>query len=228
METKALEAMLRKSGSRMVLGGFRSSESPRASWFGRVRLARPDEAWPFHQGQPMLPLCQLNLAEAPLAPSSLGDLALITVFVSAVRLPVDAENGDGWQLRAYPSLERLIEIDSPQHDNPIRSFPIRWEPLEADYPSREDVPLELPDGIADDTYELVEHHPVSKIGGWPYLVQSEICWAPHNRHPANPEYVFQIASEPKAHWQWGDGGIGYFGRGTGDARAVWTLSWQCY
>jgi hypothetical protein len=141
---------------------------------------------------------------------------------------VDAENGDGWQLRAYPSLERLIEIDSPQHDNPIRSFPIRWEPLEADYPSREDVPLELPDGIADDTYELVEHHPVSKIGGWPYLVQSEICWAPHNRHPANPEYVFQIASEPKAHWQWGDGGIGYFGRGTGDARAVWTLSWQCY
>jgi uncharacterized protein YwqG len=75
---------------------------------------------------------------------------------------------------------------------------------------------------------MFEHHPESKIGGWPYLIQSEVFWAPENRHPANPEYVFQIASERKAHWQWGDGGIGYFGRGTGDATEAWTLSWQCY
>lgn len=51
---------------------------------------------------------------------------------------------------------------------------------------------------------------------------------PWNRHPAHPKYVFQIDSEEKAYWAWGEGGIGYFGRGTGEARDQWTMDWQCY
>jgi hypothetical protein len=175
----------------------------------------------------MLPLCQLNLTEAPFVPPGLGDLALITVLISGASLPRDEENGDGWQLRAYTSLEGLVEIDPPLHENPLRPFPIRWESIEADYPSHEDANAILED-VPAGYYGLFERHPSSKLGGWPYLIQSEIYWAPHTRHPANPEYVFQIASEAKAHWQWGDGGIGYFGRGTGGATDVWTLSWQCY
>ncbi|HEX8776147.1 MAG TPA: hypothetical protein VF735_21435, partial [Pyrinomonadaceae bacterium] len=64
--------------------------------------------------------------------------------------------------------------------------------------------------------------------GWPTLIQSEIYWAPWNKHPANPEYVFQINSEEKANWRWGDAGVGHFGRGTGVAKNQWALSWQCY
>jgi hypothetical protein len=176
----------------------------------------------------MLPLCQLNLAEMPFVPLSLNDLSLITVFISAVSLPIETENGDGWRLRTYPSLEGLVEIEAPRHDNPIRPFPIRWELIEADYPGHEDIPFELLEHLWDDYYDLFEHHYSSKVGGWPYLIQSEIYWSPYKRHPADPEYVFQIASEEKAHWQWGDRGIGYFGRGTGRAREVWALSWQCY
>ncbi len=52
-------------------------------------------------------------------------------------------------------------------------------------------------------HELLENRHCSKIGGWPSLIQSEIFWAPLNRHPADPEYVLQIDTEPKAHWAWG-------------------------
>ncbi len=62
--------------------------------------------------------------------------------------------------------------------------------------------------------------------GWPG--GREIYWAPLNKHPANPEYVFQIGTEPLADFAWGDQGVGYFGRGTGAARDQWTFSWQCY
>jgi uncharacterized protein YwqG len=229
MNVEELEAKLRRKASRIVVGGFRPPEAPEASWFGRVRLAGPDEEWPSHRDKPMLPLCQLNLAEMPFVPPSLHDLSLITVFISTVSLPIATkENGDGWRLRTYASLQGLVEIEAPQHDNVIRPFPIRWELIEADYPSYEDVAFELPEELLDDYRDLFKLHYSSKVGGWPYLIQSEICWAPYNRHPANPEYVFQIASEEKAHWQWGDAGIGYFGRGTGRARQVWALEWQCY
>jgi uncharacterized protein YwqG len=176
----------------------------------------------------MLPLCQLNLSEMPFVPPNLNGVHLITVFISAVSLPVDAENGDGWQLRAYPSLDGLVHIETPQLDSAIRAFPIRWELVEADYPSYEDVAFEFPADVSSDYYDLFELCPSSKVGGWHSLIQSEIYWAPHTRHPANPECVFQIASEEKAHWQWGDAGIGYFGRGTGKNRDVWVLGWQCY
>jgi hypothetical protein len=228
MDTEGLAAKLRRKANRIVVGGFRPPDSPQASWFGRVRLASPDEEWPYHQTKPMLPLCQLNLTEMDYVPPSLSDLSLITVFISSVSLPIDTENGDGWRLRSYTSLEGLVEIEAPGHDRLIHPFPVRWELIEADYPSYEDIPCRLPGELLKDYSKLFPNHYSSKVGGWPYLIQSEIYWAPYNNHPANPEYVFQIGSEEKAHWQWGDSGIGYFGRGTGRTRDVWALSWQCY
>ena len=65
-----------------------------------------------------------------------------------------------------------------------------------------------------------------KVGGWPTLIQSEIYWAPWNRHPAKPEYVLQIDSDEKTGITWGDASALYVGRGTADPSA-WALEWQC-
>jgi hypothetical protein len=140
MDTEELRAKLRRKASRIVAGGFRPPDSSQDSWFGRVALAGPDEEWPYHQTRPMLPLCQLNLTEMPFVSPSLRDLSLITVFISSVSLPIDTENGDGWRLRSYPSFKGLVEIEAPEHDRLIRPFPVRWELIEADYPSYEDIP----------------------------------------------------------------------------------------
>ena len=75
---------------------------------------------------------------------------------------------------------------------------------------------------------MFENQSGTTLGGWPTLVQAECDWGPFNRHPANPEFVFQIDTEPKAHWAWGDSGVGYLGRGIGAHTNVWTLAWQCY
>ena len=81
--------------------------------------------------------------------------------------------------------------------------------------------------MEDDLGDALENVPGLKLGGWPTLIQSEIFWAPWNRHPASPEYVFQIDSDEKAQWAWGDAGVGYFGRGTAPGRRdEWALSWQ--
>lgn len=225
VETKIRE--LSRSASRIVIGGFPPPESLQASWFGRVLLARPGEEWPQHQGKPMLALCQLNLTEAPFVPQNLADIRLITVFISAGELPDDTENGDGWELRAYPTLEGLAPIETPPLENRIKSFPIRWELIEKDYPCYEDVPFDLPDEMWDDYSDLFENCDASKIGGWPSLVQSEIYWTMYGKHPADPEYAFQITSERRLNWQWGDSGNGYFGRGK-KKKDVWALNWQCY
>ena len=61
------------------------------------------------------------------------------------------------------------------------------------------------------------------------MIQSELYWAPWNRHEAKPEYVFQIDSTEKGNWMWGDNGIGYFGRGTAPGKEnEWVLVTQFY
>jgi uncharacterized protein YwqG len=228
MALEKIKAQLKRKASRMVLGGFRPPEEPEASWFGRILLAKPDEDWPVYEGKPMLPLCQLNLGEAPYIPLNLADISLITIFISAATLPLDTPNGIGWELRTYSPLEHLVKIAAPTDENEIRPFPIRWELIEEDYPTWEDVAIELPETIEENYYDLFETQACSKIGGWPSLIQSELYWAPFNQHPANPEYVFQINSEEKAQWMWGDQGTGYFGRGAGQTKDTWTLTWQCF
>jgi hypothetical protein len=100
--------------------------------------------------------------------------------------------------------------------------------VEEDFPCWEDVDVELPEHIMDNFVDLFPNTPGFKLGGWPTLIQSEIYWAPWKRHPAAPQYVFQIDSDEKARWSWGDRGIGYFGRGTIPGREdEWTLEWQC-
>jgi hypothetical protein len=177
----------------------------------------------------MTPLFQLNISELPYVPANLADIALITVFVDQDGPPADHRgNGDAWLLRVYPGLAGLVPIGQPANCTSCKPFPVRWELINADYPTWDDAAsMDLPPDIEEDYEDQFETAGSTKVGGWPATIQSEIVWAPFNRHPANPEYVFQIASEPKARWSWGDAGIGYFGRGKADG-SVWTMEWQCH
>jgi uncharacterized protein YwqG len=220
---------IRRKAIVLNVGGFRSPDNPLASWFGEVRFCAKEESWPYSNEKPMLPLAQINLNNLPYIPERLEGIAFIAVFIDAESLPVDTPNGEGWEIRAYKTIEELIPIDKPDISSHIEPFPMRAVEIDADYPCWEDLPMECPEEIEDQYYDLYENAPGFKFGGWPTLIQSEIFWATWNKHPAQPEYVFQIDTEDKAHWSWGDGGFGYFGLGTVQGKEnEWALAWQCY
>lgn len=205
---------VRRRAIRMQIGGFRPPEAPGASWFGRVDLALPGEAWPTTGGAPMNALCQINLTELPFRPRGLEDVELVAVFIGPHELPAGTPNGVGWCLRAYPRVDALVPL-APAASG-IRAFPMRPEVIEADYPCRED----LPEDLDDEDDDRLPNAGGFKLGGWPTLIQGEISW-----ESPSTEYVFQIDSNDKAHWSWGDAGVGYFGR---DSAGEWALDWQCY
>jgi hypothetical protein len=197
--------------------------------FGRVNACVRGEDWPYFAGRPMQPVAQLNLREAPYVPESLHDVALIAVFFDREATPVDAKNGNGWLLRAYPSLDGLELLKAPAEFERIRGRPARYTLLERDFPDWDDAAnLNVPDDLADDWEEEFGSAEGSKIGGWPTLLQSEIYWAPNNEHFANPEFAFQLARMDKLKTAIPADSFGYFGRGTGPASGVWTFAWQSY
>ena len=228
-EVEHLRTQMVRRAIVMQVGGFRPPDDPMSSWFGRVAFGLPSESWPQSGGKPMLPLCQLNLTELPFRPPRMDDLDFVAVFLAQDVLPDDQPNGEGWCLRAYPDIRALRPLEAPTVFERPRAFPMRPQVVDSDYPCWEDVAVELSEDVADRYDELFENASGLKLGGWPTLVQSEIFWAPWNEHPAVPEYVFQIDSEPKAGWAWADGGVGYFGRGTATGHEdTWTMAWQCY
>lgn len=220
---------IKKSAIRFQVGGFRPTESLTASWFGKVTVAKDGESWPESNGNPMIPICQLNLSELSQRPENLQNIELITLFIDSENLPDDQPNGERWLLRTYSSIKELKQIEIPAVDFPIRSFQLKPGGLENDFPCFEDCPIEIPEEFDDNYYDLFPNLEGLKIGGWPTLLQSEILWAPFNQHPAEPEFVFQIDSEEKGNWNWGDNGVAYIGRGTKPGhKNEWTFSWQCY
>jgi hypothetical protein len=211
------------------IGGFRPPEDPRASWFGRVNLGAAGEAWPMSNGKPMLALGQVNLTEMPFRPPRLDDIAFLTIFVGPDELPNSEPNGSKWCLRTYASLANLIPLPPPAVRSPVKDFPMQSRIVESDFPCHEDIDVELDQDVDDTYHDHFKNVGGFKLGGWPSLVQSEICWAPYNKHPAAPQYVFQIDSTEKGNWSWGDGGVGYFGRGTAPGHEnEWCCEWQCY
>ena len=215
----------------MEVGGFKPSLEPTASWFGRVQCGLPGEEWPMFENRPLQPLAQLNLRELPFKPGGLGDIDFITIFMDGQEnLPFNDEpNGVGWCLRAYKDLSLLVPMLVPKFEaSTIRPVAMRPTICEADYPARDDVPEPFVNDLDHDYEERFPNSSGFKLGGWPTLIQSEIFWAPWNKHPISPEYAFQIDSNDEANWAWGDAGIGYFGRGTAEGRTdEWALSWQC-
>ena len=176
-------------------------------------------------------LCQINLTELPFRPPRLDDLEFITVFVGPDELPTDGANANGtnWCLRAYPSVNALVPLSGVETATSIKPFPMRPKVVEEDYPCSDDLPCTVPPEVDDKYHDLFRNVPGFKLGGWPSLIQSEIYWAPWQKHPISPEYVFQIDTTEKGNWMWGDNGVGYFGRSTIEGRLdEWAIEWQCY
>ena len=229
MDEHEVRERLRRRAIVFEVGGFRPSEDLFESWFGRVNVCTAGEAWPELDGKPMHALCQINLTTMPFRPPRLDDVEMLAVFIGPDVLAMDTPNGRNWCIRAYKQIAGLVPLGQRDTGSITKPFPMRSRVVEDDFPCWEDVPLELPEEIADNYYDLFKNTSGFKLGGWPTLIQAEIYWAPWNKHPTAPEYVFQIDSEPKANWSWGNGGVGYFGRGTAEGKEdEWTCAWQCY
>lgn len=218
---------LARPASLMVLDVFAHHETIGASWFGRVTLQKPGESWPQSDGRPMWPLCQIIVDELPFVPDSLRDLALVRIYVDPDFHHCNTDSGEGWCVRVSHSLDGMIETQPPDHGSNIKPRRARWQLIDEDYPCSEDLPDDFPDELVEIWMDCCPTSDGTKLGGWPQLIQSEISWFPGNKHPANPEYAIQIDSSEKCGWQWGDAGVGYFGRGTGEHRDIWAMEWQC-
>jgi len=209
------------------------------SWLGTVRAALPSEQWPMGKHGPMEGIAQINVRELKHVPSDLSDLALITVFLDwsddGLELsPTQpyATNGDGWCVRTYSSLESLARTQSPTASR-VGHTAIRWELLEADYPTHDYVDSKDKESLDRLGLSWYDHHFTCasgfKVGGWPHTVQSEICWAPWNRHTSDPQCQFQVDSDldlKGLHFI--DGGACYFGRGTRGHADEWAFECQFF
>ena len=213
----------------MEIGGFRPTDDPKASWFGKVAFGLPNELWPVTEsGRLMTPLAQINLAELPFRPPRLDDIDFLTVFIDPSN-PGEWGEKQTWCLRTCRDLAALVPLAMPHDlDSNTKAFQMKPTLVEEDYPVFDDVAGEIQDELEDSYIDEFDNAGGFKLGGWPTLIQSEIYWAPLNRHPAKPEFVFQIDSTIKGNWHWGDRGVGYFGRGTVEGcENDWALTWQC-
>jgi uncharacterized protein YwqG len=206
------------------IGKARPNGNVLTSRFGGHFVGLSGEEWPLFRGRNMLPLIQVRLDELPLVPDELANIALFSVFVDPELPPVEAVNGNGWLIRTYSSLTSLEPIATPAAINPLKAFQILWVLEEKDSPSWEDVWEIIKALDTNETEPLLELFQVryktshkTKIGGWPSFIQSGIA--------SDEPFIFQINSEPKVNWIWGDNGSGYFFR---DSSQTWKLYWQCY
>jgi hypothetical protein len=227
MNKSAFVNQIVRRAVRLRVGGFRPTDNPFASWFGKVLVAGAGENWPAVHGKPMCPLCQINLNEFPFKPQLISNLAFITIFIDPDEIPRDEDaNGTSWCLRAYSSTDELIPLAQVKTASSIKPFPMLPEVIEQDFPHYDDCPVTIPTRFEEDYSTRFPTADGIKFGGWPLLIQGELDW---NSAAAEPAFVFQIDSIEKAHWQWGDGGIAYFGRApTAEYQQEWWFSWQCY
>jgi len=216
-----------RKASIVHVGGFRPTSDPLASHFCLKPVARPDEPWASHDGKPLLFVCQLNLTAALIVPDLLKDIALVTFFVDPDVGGWSDENGQGWCLRAYKTVEGLTPMNRPvEAPKTKRGFECRWEEC-LDFARFDDPDVVVPDGFDASDVHLDNVHR-TKIGGYASNIQSEPWWG-FRRHAAEPKYCLQIDSELKVDLIWGDAGTIFLARGTtAGFKDAWFLDWQCY
>jgi hypothetical protein len=219
----ALDRALRPASMAQV-GGFRPNNLPAVSWFGGWFYGAPGETWPTADGAAMIPLLQIRTSELQVRPRALDGIELLNVFVHPDKLPTPtpAKSGDGWLIRTYSSVDGLLPLKGQPQSGVLR-FQVMWLPPRNDAPTWEDAWNiadlkafnELPDAgnLFDERYQSIAG---TKVGGWPSSIQGSAGMT--------DDFVFQIGSEPKCKWSWGDNGIGYFYFRDG----AWLMHWDCY
>lgn len=215
-----LDKKLRKASIAQV-GGFRPPEDRLTSWFGGPIDSLPNESIPSYQGEEMFQLLQVKIDELPIFPPELKNTKFLTVFFNNQDYPYEKPSGDGWLIREYDSLDGLQIVK--QTDFQVKDFPIQWSLVADDAPDWENA-WELVDltevnedeALSDEFYERYKGYKNTKFGGFPYCIQHGI--------PLK-NYIFQIDSDEKANWWWGDAGTAYFFK---DREGNWNWDMQCY
>ena len=210
--------VLRRPASVATIGGFRPSDDPLKSWIIRG-CQLPEEPIPLWNGDELFPLLQVRIEELPVVPASLRDAAMLVVYMNRSTIPFNRPHGEGWLIREYASLDRLISL--PARDVPYRPFPISWREVDDDMPGWEDAdevmdltPIRLDEAASDRfTYDFNRYNG-TKFGGYPVCIQ----------HSAGTEdFVFQIDSDGKSGWNWAGDGIAHFHRSDSEG---WRFSCQ--
>ena len=229
---------IQRSVRRTAAVGHTVGGLPDANWvrscLGRVSAIGRSETWPTFDGRPMAALAQLNLTESRWIPPELAGIALINLWLAEdggeLVLPDDRPNGDGWELRAYASLDELTQVDGMVLEW-IQPRQLDWEIVD-DYPDWEDLAEtiesdEVLRDLSDDVEDLIGAAASgTKLGGWPTLIQSSISWAPWNQHPASPTYCLQVDSEESVNLNLWDSGVLHVGLGSIDGQPIWVTETQ--
>jgi hypothetical protein len=193
------------------------------------------EGWPMFEDQPMAGVAQLNLTESPYVPSQLEGIALISLWLAVssdqLYFPDERPNGDGWQLRAYSSLDELVPTEGRVLDW-VRPRQLEWESID-DYPDWDDLSTFLDDQQRSERSNLPQIGDAlgwaasgTKLGGWPRLIQGDVLWAPGNQHPASPEYCLQVDNEEKVNLGLWDRGVIHIGLGSTAGVPTWVAATQ--
>ncbi len=202
------------------------------SWFGQVTVGRAAEPWPRWDGRPLRPLLQVCVRDLPAPAEALADLSYLQLFADfepdgtlAEAMLTSYPNMPAcWAVRTYGLAEPIVGLTPPSDLTPwaIATHQLAWE-QSLDAPCWEDTAEKREDWPDDDGLHRTA---AIKVGGWPSLIQSEIYWAPRNKHPSQPEFVLQLAAGSGLFI--GDSGTIYIGRGTRNHPEEWALDWQCY
>lgn len=210
-EIENIKKQIVRKATEFITGGFKPTNSISESWIGKVYLYKEDEEIPNDsKGNLMFPLFQLCLDNLENIPKILSETKVLTVFI-AEELPMDlTENGNDWLIREYKKSDNLIikEVTNPKSF--IKPFPLTPKIIEEDYPvwdgggltsEMEDKILELENSkIIDSYYDITENQYGHKLGGYPSFCQSGVDFGD------DYEFVFQIASDEKAHFNVVDSG----------------------
>src|SRR5688572_26451881 len=158
----------------------------------------------------MFCLLQVKVDELPFIPPELGETKFLVVFFNRDAIPFGKPHGEGWLIREYKSLDGLQLLEQSAESDLVKDFPIQWFLVNDDAPDWENAwdlvdltPINEVDGANEKFFNRYKRYSNTKFGGFPYCIQ----------HGANLNgYVFQIGSEEKPQWTWGDHGIAYFNK----------------
>ena len=222
---------IEKSATLFETGEFRPENKKSASWIGRVFAYGTDEGIPEDSsGRPMLPLAQFYLPILPFVPKQVKDVRLLTVFMAEQIPDILAESGDNYVIREYRQEEDILikELENP--NSPLKPFPLKAILVTDDCPELDGGGLEPrveeeifqleKSGAIESYYDITTQHYGTKVGGYPSFCQSGINFG------EGFDFIFQVASDPKANLIILDGGSFMFTRNA--ATGIWRLYYDTF
>lgn len=199
-----------KSASIAQIGGFKPPENKLTSWFNGDGFALPDEKRPQYKGKDMICILQIRIDELQVVPEDIENAAFICVFTNQEVVPFDLPHGEGWLVREYSSLDNLVPLAPAEKLLNTKDFPIQWHEVKNDAPGWETAwevvnmdPINDTEAADEKFFTEYERFPCTKVGGYPAEIQ--------HIHETDG-FCFQIGSEEKPNWMWGDNGIAYFNK----------------